>query len=150
MYGTHPSKFSLDRTAGDMASAVITVDEVKISPLSVGMYFSADLQYKDFFSDYMIEDIYLTMEDGTVITRREYIVGHDGLLIRLNEDDQTWEEITEDELDDIYVELAGSGGGYNLREGELYHGHHIFTFSAPLPVEEIVSVTIGGLEIPMK
>ena len=148
--GTHWSMMSLDRTADDMASAVITVDEVRISPLSVGMYFSADLQYKAFFSDYMIEDIYLTMEDGTVITRRDYIVGTDGMLIRLHEEDQTWEEITRDDLDDIYVELAGGGGGYNLREGELYHGHHIFTFSAPLPVEEIVSITIGGLEIPMK
>ena len=150
MQGTHWSAFSLDRTAEDMASVVLTVDEVRISPLSVGMYFSADMQYKDFFSDYMIEDIYLTMADGTVITRRDYIVGHDGLLIRLNEDDHTWEEITEDELDDIYVELAGGGGGYNRREDEHYHGHHIFTFSAPIPVEEIVSVTIGGLEIPMR
>ncbi len=148
--GTHWSAMSLDRTADDMASAVITVDEVKISPLSVGMYFSADMQYKDFFSDYMIEDIYLTMEDGTVITRRDYVVGSDGMLIRLHEEDQTWEEITAEALDDIYVTLAGGGGGYNHRESEQYHGHHIFTFSAPLPVEEIVSVTIGGMEIPMK
>lgn len=150
MCGTHWSAFSLDRTANDMASAVITVDEVKISPLSVGIYFSADMQYKDFFSDYMVEDVYLTMEDGTVITRRDYVVGADGMLIRLHEDDQTWEEITADELDDIYVAFAGSGGGYNRREGEQYHGHHIFTFSAPLSVEEIVSVTVGGLEIPLK
>ncbi len=150
MLGTHWSAMSLDRTAEDLASAVITVDEVRISPLSVGMYFSADLQYKDFFSDYMIEDIYLTMADGTVITRRDYVVGHDGLLIHLNEEEQTWEEITEDALDDIYVTLAGGGGGYNRREGEMYHGHHIFTFSAPLPVDEIVSVTVGGLTIPLK
>ena len=150
MYGTHPSAFSLDRTAEDMASAVITVDEVKISPLSVGIYFSADLQYKDFFSDYIVEDIYLTMADGTVITRRDYIVGDDGMLVRLNEEDQTWEEITAEALDDIYVTLAGGGGGYNHRESELYHGHQIFTFSAPIPVDEIVSVTVGGMEIPMK
>ena len=150
MRGSHWSAVSLDRTAGDIASAVVTVDEVRISPLSVGVYFSADLQYKDFFSDYMIEDIYLTMEDGTVITRRDYLVGSDGMLIRLHEEDRTWEEITEDELADCYVELAGSGGGYNQRESEYYHGHHIFTFSAPLPVDEIVSVTVGGLEIPLK
>ena len=150
MHGTHWSVFSLDRTAGDIASAVVTVEEVKISPISVGIYFSAELQYKDFFSDYMIEDIYLTMEDGTVITRRDYIVGLDGMLIRLNEADQTWEEITADTPADCYVALDGSGGGYNLREDEMYHGHHIFTFSAPLDVDEIVSVTVGGLEIPLK
>ena len=150
MQGTYWSAVSSDRTADDIASAVVTVDEVRVSPLSVGVYFSADLQYKDFFSDYMVEDIYLTMADGTVITRRDYIVGSDGMLIRLNEDDQTWEEITADTPADCYVALDGSGGGYNLREDEMYHGHQIFTFSAPLDVDEIVSVTVGGLEIPMK
>ena len=150
MYGTYWGAVSEERTAEDVDAIEVTVDEVRFSPLSIGIYFSADLQYKDFFSDYMIEDIYLTKEDGTVITRRNYIVGPDKLLIRLNEDDQTWTEITEDEITDSHVELAGGGGGYNLREGEMYHGHHIFTFSAPLPVDEIVSVTIGGLEIPLK
>lgn len=150
MQGTYWSAFSSDRTADDIASAVVTVDEVRISPLSVGVYFSADLQYKDFFSDYMVEDIYLTMADGTVITRRDYIVGSDGMLIRLNEADQTWEEVKEYETLGCDIELAGGGGGYNLREDEMYHGHQIFTFSAPLDVDEIVSVTVGGLEIPMK
>ena len=150
MRGTYWGAVSAERTVEDMDTIEVTVDEVRFSPLSIGVYFSADLQYKDFFSDYMIEDIYLTKEDGTVITRRDYIVGPDKLLIRLNEEDQTWTEITEDGIADSHIELAGGGGGYNRREGEMYHGHHIFTFSAPLPVDEIVSVTVGGLTIPLK
>ena len=133
---------------GGTAAAEIAVDEVKISPLSVGIYYSADAQYKDFFTDYVIEDVYLTMTDGTVITRRDYVVGADGMLVRLDETNHTWEEIAEDALADIYINRTGSGSSYHPNEP--CSGYLIMTFSTPLAVDEIVSITVGGLKIPMK
>ena len=131
-----------------LMTASVTVDEVRISPLSICIYYSGTRETRDFYADYVVEDIYLTMADGTVITRRDYIVGPDGMLVRLHEEDHTWEEITEDALEDHYIELAGSGGGIRADE-DRYSAHLITTFSAPLCVDEIVSVTVGGLEIPL-
>lgn len=132
-----------------LMTAAVTIDRVHISPLSIGIYYSGDRSERDFYSDCVIEDIYLTMADGTVITRRDYVVGPDGMLIRLDEADHTWEEITEDELDENYIVMAGAGGGIRADE-DRFSAHLITTFSAPLPVDEIVSVTVGGLTIPLK
>jgi len=126
----------------------VTVDEIRISPLSIGIYYSGTREERRFYADYVVEDIYLTMADGTVITRRDYIVDPDGVPVRLHAEDHTWEEISEDALADNYIALAGSGGGIRADE-DRYSAHLIATFSAPLPVDEIVSVTVGGLEIPI-
>ncbi len=154
MTGVHWNALSDVYNTGEAAedmlmTATVKIDRVHISPLSIGIYYSGDRSERDIYSDYVVEDIYLTMADGTVITRRDYVVGADGMLIRLDAENQTWNEITEDALDDNYVEMAGSGGGIRADE-DRFSAHIITTFSAPLPVDEIVSVTVGGLEIPLK
>ena len=153
MAGVHwdvlDERYDTGTVAEDMLkTASVRIDRVHISPLSIGIYYSGDRSERDFYSDYVVEDIYLTMSDGTVITRRDYIVGPGGMLVRLDAENQTWEEITEDDLDENYVVLAGAGGGIRADE-DRFSAHMISTFSAPLPVDEIVSVTIGGLTIPL-
>ena len=49
----------------------------------------------------------------------------------------------------IVITGRSAGGGSNGHE-EPYYGHCILTFDAELPVEEVVSITIGGLNIPVE
>lgn len=132
----------------DYFEAPVEVYEVSMSPLSLSIFWKAENEYLDAFFGSRPDGISITMNDGSEILWRDYHVDQEIGKFRLN-DDGTWHAIAEGEIAPIYITGSNSGGGCS-GHGEPYMGHMTVTFDAPLDTENVQSVTIGGMEIPLK
>jgi len=135
-------------TEADLVSVPAQVYEVRMSPLSLGVYWMVDTEHKNLAMENSPLGCTVTLRDGTVITKEQDIL-YDAVhgLIKL-EQDGTWRPAGEEEKTAVSITGRNEGGRAEGHEAP-YYGHCILTFDAELPVDEVESVTIGGLVVPL-
>lgn len=141
---TAEERLENDELVCDYAEAPVEIYEVNLSPLSISVFWKAENEYQEVFEGRDI-DVNITMTDGSEIIWKDYWESEETGKFRLT-DDGRWYTVDNSEPDPIYITGKNSGGGC-AGHGEPYMGHIILTFDAPLDTENVMSVTIGGVEV---
>ena len=132
----------------DLFGVPATVYEVRISPLSVSVYWRVEAEDKATLSGNTPSEFSVTLADGTVI-RYDRNILFEPVLGRMKlEADGTWHPVSEAEIPAISItgkNVGSSTGGPDTP----WYGFCIMTFDAELPVEEVVSVNAGGIVVPI-
>ena len=149
LLGVDPAILPEERTEEDLVRIPAQVYEVRMSPLSIGVYWKVDAEHKALMMGNDTIGFAVTLRDGTVITyKQEFIYDAEYGLIRLLEDG-TWHPAEESEKSAVSISSLNTGGGADGHE-EPYYGHCIMMFDAELPVDEVASVTAGGITVPVE
>lgn len=130
-------------TAENLTAVPVQVQEIRLSPLSIGVYWMVDAEHKELAMGYTPAGMAVHLADGTAIMQKRY-----DLYGTVQKALYPGEALSE-KNGNILITGRSAGGGSNGHE-EPYYGHCILTFDAELPVEEVVSITIGGLNIPVE
>lgn len=135
-------------TEADLVRVPAQIYEVRMSPLSMGVYWQVEPEHKELMMGNEVIGFAVTLADGTTVMYKQDILYGAGYgLIKL-EDDGTWHPAEEDEKPAVSITGMNKGGGTGGYE-EPYYGFCIMTFDAELPVEEVVSVNAGGIVVPI-
>lgn len=149
LLGVDPAILPEERTEADLVRIPAQVYEVRMSPLSIGVYWKVDAENKALIMGNDAIGFAVTLRDGTVITyKQEFIRDTEYGLLRLLEDG-TWRPADENEKSAVSISGLNTGGGTDGHE-EPYYGHCIMMFDAELPVDEVVSITAGGILISLE
>ena len=149
LLGVDPAILPEERTEEDLVRIPAQMYEVRMSPLSIGVYWKVDAEHKALMMGNDTIGFAVTLRDGTVITyKQEFIYDAEYGLIRLLEDG-TWHPAEESEKSAVSISNLNTGGGADGHE-EPYYGHCIMMFDAELPVDEVASVTAGGITVPVE
>jgi len=115
--------------------------DIVLSPLSLGIFWGAESEQHNMFTRYD-HDISITMTDGSEIVWKDFYETEEVGRFRLT-DDGRWYTVDDSEIAPIYITNRLTG----FRDDGT--DYIILTFDAPLDTDNVKSVTIGGIEIPL-
>jgi len=136
---------SLDLPAGqavNVEGTEIVLDEITISPLSMRVNYTADLDGVD------LEEI-VRNEPPYEMSLRQRLEGLDIVITKKDGTRFFASEYHMDECEDEgYGHVKGGGGNVEKQDG-VWKGFTSMEFAQMLPLDEIESVTVEGVEIPL-
>ena len=133
----------------DLFGVPAKVYEVRISPLSVSVYWKVEAEDKAPIGSNIPSEFSVTLADGTVIKYDRNILFEPVFGRMKLEADGTWHPVSEEEIPAISITRKNSGSSTGGPDAPWY-GFCILQFDAELPVDEVVSVNAGGIVVPIR
>lgn len=133
----------------DLMMVPAKVYEIQLSPVSIGVYWSVEAEYRNQVLGSIPSVFMVKLTDGRLIEYDRNVL-YEPVLGRMERAaDGTWHPAEESEKTPISITNQSSGTSAGGADAPCT-GYSIFTFDAELPVEEIAVITVGEIVIPVE